>query len=570
MAEIRYLCLMRHLRYTLIFLFTSASLLLISCTDKPHIKAVLDKAEEVMETEDPAVVYTMLDSINTEGLSTRRLKARYALLYSQALDKNYIDLTTDSIIRPAVRYYRHHGSAEDKLKTLYYLGRIKENAGDNEGAMRCYIEAERYVPRNENHLMSGRLYSAKKAIYYQLYQFHDAEDNAVKAASFFKNAGDTSRYAKELSAALNTSLILNDTAGQAAYIEELKQLIPFMTEPVKSAFYSTLLSALPTDSTATIKTTINEYISTIKKTDAIDWLSVALAYWKIDDIDSALSAVGRYPLYEKRHTSEQRYYLASAYIHESNGDTIQAYDYLKQYVQLDTEERQGIYNDETKYEDEKFDAELKRIRLTYSLIIAILGAILTGTILMLTLRKTKKREKNLEHSKLQLENTQKKLEKDNLDLQVKYENTLAEFVKNSKNSEMLRNKIEYRMSLFHKLVASYITHDGLSKPVEKELNSLVADKNILMQNLRDYMSAMYPQLISFLKEKQLSEQEIDICNLYLIGLRGKEIGHYLNISRHYIISSDIRKKLGLTEHDTNIDLYLIHLRDQLHERKISN
>ena len=561
---------MKHLRYTLIFLLMSASLLLISCTDKPHIKAVLDKAGEVMETENPAVVRVMLDSINTEELNTRRLKARYALLYSQALDKNYIDLATDSIIRPAVRYYRHHGSAEDKLKTLYYLGRIKENAGDNEDAMRCYIEAERYVHRNENLLMSGRLYSAKKAIYYQLYQFHDAEDNAVKAASFFKNAGDTSRYAKELSAVLNTSLILNDTAGQSAYIEELKQLIPFMTEPVKSAFYSTLLSALPTDSTATIKTTINEYISTIKKTDAIDWLSVALAYWKIDYIDSALNAVGRYPLYEKRHTSEQRYYLASAYIHESNGDTIQAYDYLKQYVQLDTEERQGIYNDETKYEDEKFDAELKRIRLTYSLIIAILGAILTGTILMLTLRKTKKREKKLEHSRQQLESMQKKLEKDNMALQVKYENTLADFVKNSKNSEMLRNKIEYRMSLFHKLVASYIAHDGLSRPVEKELNSLVADKNVLLQNLRDYISAMYPQLTSFLKEKKLSEQEIDICNLYLIGLRGKEIGHYLNISRHYIISSDIRKKLGLTEHDTNIDLYLIHLRDQLHERKTSD
>ena len=111
---------------------------------------------------------------------------------------------------------------------------------------------------------------------------------------------------------------------------------------------------------------------------------------------------------------------------------------------------------------------------------------------------------------------------------------------------------------------------GLSRPVEKELNSLVADKNVLLQNLRDYISAMYPQLTSFLKEKQLSEQEIDICNLYLIGLRGKEIGHYLNISRHYIISSDIRKKLGLTEHDTNIDLYLIHLRDQLHERKTSD
>ena len=103
MAEIRYLCRMKHLRYTLIFLFMSTSLLLISCTDKPHIKAVLDKAEEVMETENPAAVRVMLDSINTEELNTRRLRARYALLYSQALDKNYIDLATDSIIRPAVK-----------------------------------------------------------------------------------------------------------------------------------------------------------------------------------------------------------------------------------------------------------------------------------------------------------------------------------------------------------------------------------------------------------------------------------------------------------------------------------
>ena len=101
MPEIRYLCSMKHPRYTLIFLLASASLLLISCTDKPHIKAVLDKAEEVMETEDPAVVRTMLNSINTEELNTRRLKARYALLYSQVLDKNYIDLTSDSIISPS-------------------------------------------------------------------------------------------------------------------------------------------------------------------------------------------------------------------------------------------------------------------------------------------------------------------------------------------------------------------------------------------------------------------------------------------------------------------------------------
>ena len=40
-----------------------------------------------------------------------------------------------------------------------------------------------------------------------------------------------------------------------------------------------------------------------------------------------------------------------------------------------------------------------------------------------------------------------------------------------------------------------------------------------------------------------------------MGLKGKEISSYLGNS-HYKQSSSIRKKLGLTEHDTNLDLYL--------------
>ena len=152
---------MRHLHcIPLIILLLSASQSFTGCTEQSRIETVLDKAEDIMETENPAKVYAMLDSIDTAELRHRRLKARYALLYSQALDKNYIDLATDSIIRPAVKYYRHHGSAEDKLKTLYYLGRIKKNAGDNEGAMRCYIKAEKYADDNDNHLLTSSLFCA--------------------------------------------------------------------------------------------------------------------------------------------------------------------------------------------------------------------------------------------------------------------------------------------------------------------------------------------------------------------------------------------------------------------------
>ena len=398
---------MKHLRYTLIFLFMSTSLLLISCTDKPHIKAVLDKAEEVMETENPAAVRVMLNSINTEELNTRRLKARYALLYSQVLDKNYIDLTSDSIISPAVRYYRHHGSAEDKLKTLYYLGTIKKNAGDNEGAMRCYIEAERYVPRNENLLMSGRLYSAKKALNYNLMLFDGALHDAIKAAEYFKSANDYYRHSKELINAANISLILRDTINSQKYLDSLHNLIPYMSESSKGQYYGIRLDAVHEDSTKLLSSILYEYLSQISHDD-IDWLSVAQAYFYINQPDSALVAARLYAEKNIHHSNEQRYNLTMAMIYQTLKNYKLANDYWNLYTDLEFKKTFAIIHDETKYEDEKFDAELTRIRLTYSLIIAILVAILTGTILMLTLRKTKKREKKLEHSKQQLESTQRK------------------------------------------------------------------------------------------------------------------------------------------------------------------
>ena len=48
---------------------------------------------------------------------------------------------------------------------------------------------------------------------------------------------------------------------------------------------------------------------------------------------------------------------------------------------------------------------------------------------------------------------------------------------------------------------------------------------------------------------------------YLQDMRdqGKDIGEYIQKKRHYIISHEIRQKLGLDEHDTNISIYLREL-----------
>ena len=64
------------------------------CRDHSPVADKLKQAETVMN-EHPDSALNLLKGIAQPELQTQAHHARYALLYSQALDKNYIDLTND-------------------------------------------------------------------------------------------------------------------------------------------------------------------------------------------------------------------------------------------------------------------------------------------------------------------------------------------------------------------------------------------------------------------------------------------------------------------------------------------
>ena len=80
-----------------------------------------------------------------------------------------------------------------------------------------------------------------------------------------------------------------------------------------------------------------------------------------------------------------------------------------------------------------------------------------------------------------------------------------------------------------------------------------------MDSTRLAFVASHPKLMEYLEQHGLSTDEINYLCLYAIGLRGKEVGEYIQIKRHYIISHEIRKKLGIDEHETNIGIYIRRL-----------
>ena len=92
----------------------------LGCTSVDVRKSLEDVESYIMERPDSALA--VLDSMDRSLLSSDRTRAHHALLYAMALDKNFIDVSDDSIARVAVDYYSRRGSDPHHARSLYYLG----------------------------------------------------------------------------------------------------------------------------------------------------------------------------------------------------------------------------------------------------------------------------------------------------------------------------------------------------------------------------------------------------------------------------------------------------------------
>lgn len=117
--------------------------------------------------------------------------------------------------------------------------------------------------------------------------------------------------------------------------------------------------------------------------------------------------------------------------------------------------------------------------------------------------------------------------------------------------------IRQRLSVLDKVLASHISSDDKAYRIsEEEIENLISDRESFLISTKIVFKESHPGFISILEQKGLSDWEIGYCCLFTLGLKGKEVGEFIQKKRHYIISSEIRKKLGLGEHDTNIGIWL--------------
>lgn len=174
----------------------------------------LDRAESSM-VDNPALSLQILDSVKNVSKSGEDA-ARFALLYSQALDKNWIDVTDDSLITVALDYFEPTNDYYNKFLAYYYCGRVYQNAGDYAKAIIAFTKSEDLTDKIEDDYCIGLLYANLGRLYQKVYDFQKSSEAFENAYNYYTAAQkhNHSMYVKLNIGEIHLSLLQFDKAEE--------------------------------------------------------------------------------------------------------------------------------------------------------------------------------------------------------------------------------------------------------------------------------------------------------------------------------------------------------------------
>ena len=532
-------------------------LCLASCNRHSEHWTTITNMERIIE-ERPDSVLNVLQAIDTDELVGDEERAKHALLLSMALDKNVIDKTDFEVLQPAIDYYEDNGSATDKLRTYYYQGRIHQNAGNDALAMESFVNAIYNGKESNDILTKARVYFAQATIYYSLNEFDQYIETNKKAATYFQQEGKYNSYANCLNRIINGYTLKDDAESALPYIDECKHLLGGLSIQRISDFYSSYITYLSNYGTEQqVTEAINQYIF-IVPSSKIEWLTIVQAYRKIGNYNEAMSILDKYEVGNNKH-DEIKYKALISIVYEKLGKHEEALRAYKEYMVVSDSTHFAIMQQDTKFVEERYNLEMAKAKeseaknrliiIVLACIVAVLALVIVVYIIRrrLQITRAKNRELVVEKQKYEQLYADAIAERD----------ALTKMVENSSVREEAKAVIKARLDVLNKVIISQITGaTSANKKAYEELESLLADKDTFIESTRLTIEGNNPEFITALKERGLTDEEINICCLYAIGLKGKDIKAYTNQSRHYHQSADIRHKLGLTESDTNLSIFL--------------
>lgn len=187
------------------------------------IATVLDSAELIMN-DNPDLAYGLLESMDYRNIRLRKHQAYYALLYTEALYKNYLPIESDSLIMTAVLYYTKHNNLNLLFRAYYYLGCVYSELNCIPDAVVALSQAEKYVDYVSSNFSKGLLYSKMGAVFVDSFDYNRAETYFRKAIDYFDKAGKNLYKICSISEIGNIKMEQNQYNEAAVYFDQVLEL----------------------------------------------------------------------------------------------------------------------------------------------------------------------------------------------------------------------------------------------------------------------------------------------------------------------------------------------------------
>lgn len=504
---------------------------------------------EGMMNNSPKEALELLRAIDRPQEFSKKEKAYYNLLYTQALDKNTLTIENDSMIRFALDYYKARKNSIELAKSYFYLGCYFVGASlqEQEQAILAFLNAEEVAKSFDDGALLGLIYGRLENEYSVQRDWKNAfKMNDLTICYFKKSKRAKNEY---ISYSSRGQMYITNSQYDSAryYIDKAVDGFRSIGDTVSCAssliYKATIL--LHDKKIPQAKKVALEARNLVKKSpNSQIELGLAMIYEDEGQLDSA-RMIALQQIEDPAVNAKYRVYFILAGIEQSRGDYPAALRALKTYSHL----RDSIYAHHTThsyryaqwYNQQQAEAEKRELMSQchfFMMVCASLGILLVLLyFIMHNYLNRRKREK------AEAEQQTMRLEEQIAQLQQMLQKTKSGDLKGVQSFfhlhvEMLKELMEVNSCYQNNEKKRQAEIETIQKKylLVNDLESFKILVNVLYNGFGDYLERNY--------ENRLLGNEMKICILTCCHFTIKGIAVYLNVSEKTVYN--LRSKIVKT------------------------
>ena len=558
----------RQMRKSIAIIITSI-LVLSGCNKQQSVSdRLLNEVGKVIAI-NPDSASNLLKGISSPEKLDDKTFARWCMLSGKITDEIFTTILPTYQLERAYDWYSSHGSPDEQVQILIYLGRSYFADGDYDKAMSIYTNALDIAEKNKLNNLTGYTYSYIGDLYGEKFMRTEAIKRYKAAAECFKKENNTDSYA----------CALRDVGREYACIDSLSRALKILTiaDSVARNTKNIEVTASIDNALGNIYAMQNKYDKAeeyflkalVGRETMPDYMALIDLYIASGAINKAKELLSKIPQDNPKYTYSIKYLYYQIYNEEKNYK--EALTNLKEYVEITdsiiyADNQSKILNIESKYNHLKISKEVDRLKIkqqSYIIVLVICIGILLLIIIGYLLYRKKAKEK-IQRQQEELNRIKTDLLYVSLELEKK-KRLLDTFKEKNESYEEMQEEISLLTTNYKQLQNKILENSPLHKELihlanqNKPRNNkpLITDKQWKL--IADEITYIYPNLSKYLYSlcPNLPEQDFLYCCLCMCGFDTNTEAKLLNIASDSVRKKRfrLREKLNIALLNDNTTLY---------------